>query len=99
MKKLLSKEKVKTHTYHVQHSYVDVETNLKFDFQSQIYQIGVYGIVNGESHMQVSLEPSDMVKIDKKLKKMEESGKIKDLQFGRLITVSDATGFWEEVKS
>jgi hypothetical protein len=99
METTLKKKKVRTYSYHVSHSYIGCETNEKFHFMTQLYQIGIYGILNGQAGMQAALEPSDMVRIEKKLNKMQQEGKIKDLQFNRPITVSDATGFWEEVKS
>jgi hypothetical protein len=93
------KKKPKSFTYHTYHSYTDVETGQNTNFMTQLYKIGIYGILNGDSAMQTTLDPSDMVRIEKSLKKMEQDGKIKNLQFNRPITVSDTTGFWEEVKS
>ena len=41
-----TKTKKKTWKYHTSHKYTRVETGRKFTFQTQLYKIGVYGIVN-----------------------------------------------------
>lgn len=68
-------------------------------FVTQLYQVGVYCIVNNDPAQQCSLTPKDMAKFARGLRKDQESGKITDLQFGREIIVStDTGGLWYEVK-
>ena len=89
--------KLKTFTYHKSHSFVDVQTGQKITFATQLYQIGVYGIMNNNSSMQGSYEPKDIVKAEKNFIKLQEQGIIKDLIFGTPITVAQIDGFWKEV--
>ena len=90
--------KLKTFTYHKSLSFVDVETNEKYSFATQLYQIGVYGIMNNNSASQGSYEPSQLIKAENKFKKYQEAGLIKDLTFGTPITVAKVDGFWTEVQ-
>ena len=83
--------------YHTSHAYKTGEGK-EISFMSQLYKIGVYGIVNNDPDMQISTTPGKMAILEKKLKKEQKEGKITDLVFGREITVSDETGFFEEVK-
>lgn len=83
-------------TYHTSHSYTDVETKQKISAQTQLYQIGVYLIVNGNPAMQANTTPTRMVELEKKLNKKFESGKITDLEYGREITVVEEDGFYVE---
>lgn len=89
--------KLKTFTYHKSHSFVDVETGQKITFATQLYLIGVYGIMNNNSSMQGNYEPKDIVKAEKNFVKLQEQGIIKDLVFGTSITVAQIDGFWKEV--
>lgn len=90
-------KKSKKWKYHTLHSFVHIPTNTKTTFATQLYKIGVYSIVNNDPAMQFNLKPQDIVKVEKKLNKDLEEGVIKDLEFGREITVSDETGFYEEM--
>lgn len=84
------------YTYHKTHSYKD--KGERVSFISQLYKIGVYGIVNGDPAMQMNLTPSQIVRLEKKLKQAQEKGEITDLEFGESITVTDKSGLWEEVE-
>jgi hypothetical protein len=90
--------KLKTFTYHKSLSFIDAETNEKHSFATQLYQIGVYGIMNNNSASQGSYEPNQLVKAEAKFKKYQEAGVIKDLVFGESITVAKVDGFWKEVQ-
>jgi|JI9StandDraft_2_1071091.scaffolds.fasta_scaffold1468519_1 hypothetical protein len=90
--------KLKTFTYHKSHSFVDVESGQKITFATELYQIGVYGIMNNNSSMQGHYEPKNIVKAEKNFVKLQEQGIIKDLVFGTPITVAEVNGFWEEVE-
>lgn len=85
-------------TYHKRHSFVDVEDNTSNNFVSQLYKIGVYGILNGNPAMQGNFNPQEIKKMEKSLTKLQTEGKIKDLEFVSPITVSDVSGYWEEIK-
>lgn len=87
---------MKIYTYHASHSYTTSEGK-EVQFYTQLYNIGIYGIVNNDPGMQAGFEPLDIVKIEKRLNKEFSEGTIKGLKFGREIKVSDASGFWEEV--
>jgi len=88
--------KQKTISYHVSHSFVDSKGNT-ISFATQLYQIGVYGIVNNNPAMQGNFEPKQIVKIEKHLNKQLDNGEITDLKFGREIKVEQVNGFLEEV--
>lgn len=87
-----------TWTYHTFHSY---RTNKgeQVNCTTQLYQIGIYLIVNNDPGMQATTTPTNMVKLEKNLKQREKKGEISELVFGPEITVSDVTGFFEEVKT
>ena len=70
---------------------------IKYSFQTQLYTCGVYGIWNNDSSEQGNYTPNQLVSMEKKFKKDFEDGKINDLVFGCEITVTDETGFYEEV--
>lgn len=84
-------------TYHKSHSYKTAKGE-EVSFQTQLYKVGVYGIVNGDPAMQVSITPSALVKLERKLNKQLKAGTITDLVFRERITVSSDTGFYEEVE-
>ena len=86
-----------TWTYHISHSLIN-NAGDKVTFMSQVYKVGIYAIINNDSGLQCDLIPSDIVKTEKKLRKLEKQGKITELQFGQEITVSDDTGFFERVE-
>ena len=66
---------------------------------TQLYQIGVYAILNGKSELQFNWSPNILVKIEKHLKKQAESGEISDLVFGReIVVVINDDGCFEEIK-
>ena len=89
----------KKYKYHISHSYYHKESNEKIHFLTQLYQIGIYGIVNNDPALQGSFSPNKIVQIEKHVKKELEEGNISDLEFGREIIVrKDKDGFWEEVK-
>jgi hypothetical protein len=86
----------KKYTYHKSHSFVGMEDD-KHTFATQLYQIGVYGILDGNSSMQGNFKPAAIIKMEKNLVKLKKEGKIKSFELGVPITVSEETGFWEEV--
>lgn len=86
----------KKYTYHRSHSYM-VE-GMKVNFITQLYQVGIYGIVNGDPDMQGGFTPQALVRLEKQLKKDEKDGVLSDLKFGKPITIQEnEKGFWEEV--
>ena len=84
--------------YHVTHSFVD-STGKKMSAITQLYQVGVYAIVNNNPAWQMSLSPNQMVTTERKLKKFAEKGEIKDLEFGLPITViEDENGLYKKLE-
>ena len=87
----------KSVTYHKSHTFTDSE-GIKNTFQTELYSVGIYCIINNDPKQQLSLEPKNLFDIEKKLIELENEEKISDLVFGEEITVSDETGLWKEVK-
>lgn len=91
--------KTKKWKYHKQHSYHHIKDNEKVTVLTQLYKVGVYGIIDGNPALQFTCKPSDIVKIEKKLIKAQEKGEIKDLEFNIPITVIvDEDGLYKEYK-
>lgn len=84
-------------TYHMSHSY-KIKDGISVSFATQLYQIGVYAIVNNDQSKQSCMTPKNIVACEEILRKAEKEGKISDLVFGQEITVSDDTGLFIEVK-
>lgn len=96
MREVKKDKKIK---YHRSHVYVDNKGE-KVTFITQLYQVGVYAIINNDPALQFNFNPSDIVNIEKKLKKALKNKEIKSLKFGFPITVTtDESGFWKEVDS
>lgn len=90
----------KEYTYHKSHKAVylgEKGENITMHFVTQLYQVGIYGIVNGDASMQGSYEPKQLVNMEKKLRKQLKEGKVLSLEFGTPITVTDESGLWKEV--
>jgi hypothetical protein len=85
-------------TYHKTHSFEHIESGQKINFVTQLYQVGVYFIVNNDPQMQGNITPNRIKTMEKKLIKDQEAGKIKDLEFFGEITVTDENGLWKEVE-
>lgn len=89
--------KSKKWTYHTSHSFVDVESGIKHTALTQLYQVGVYMIADNDPALQFNLEPKNMVSIEKRLKELELENEIKNLSFGKQITVTTIDGFYEQI--
>lgn len=87
---------MKNITYHKSHTFV--ENGTKIECITQLYQIGVYLILNGNPAEQYAMQPKDVVRLEKHLKREEKKGNITNLEFGIPITVTEKSGLWEEVK-
>lgn len=89
-----TKKKQEEYTYHKSLSYTYNDT--KVTANTQLYQVGIYCILEPNS-VQLNLQPQNLVKTEKKLTKLQEKGKISDLQFGIPITVIfDENGLLKE---
>ena len=86
---------MKNITYHKSHTFV--ENGKKAKCITQLYQIGVYLIINDDPAEQYTMQPKDIVK-RRTFKKEEKKGNITNLEFGIPITVTKESGLWEEVK-
>lgn len=83
-------------TYHRSYKYIKNDKSVVL--LTQLYKIGVYCIVNDDPNMQFGCKPAHLVNLEKKFKLAEKKGEITNLEFGIPITVTDKSGFWEEVK-
>lgn len=84
-------------TYHKSHKWVDYR-DVEHTFVTQLYQIGVYCILDGNPALQGNFTPSQIVRIEAKLQKKLDNKKIKSFELGIPITVHIKNGLWEEVK-
>lgn len=90
--------KRKTWSYHVAFSYVSKDGK-KVSVVTQLYEIGVYGIINGDAGQQFTCTPKHMKVLERNLSKFEARGEIKELTWGRLITVcKNKEGMYEEIE-
>jgi len=86
-------------TYHRSHSFINSKGKTT-SMITQLYQIGVYAIIDGNPALQFSFTPSDIVRIEKQLKKDLSNNEISSLEFGLPITVTkNEDGLFEEVKN
>ena len=83
-------------TYHKSHTFVDLKGKTN-TFTTQLYQIGVYGILNNEPSTQGNFTPQDIKKMEKYLEKAKQKEQILSYELGISITVTDKSGFWEKV--
>jgi len=83
-------------TYHKSHTLITLDGK-EFNFATQLYQIGVYGIVNNDPSLQSSFQPQQIKKMERDLMKDKKEGKIKDFILGIPITVTDDSGFWVKI--
>ena len=92
--------KQKTYTYYKCASWNDAKLG-KMRYVTQLYSIGIYCAMYtaGKSMpTQMSFQGKDIVRFMKHLRILEKEGKITDLVFGHETTISDETGFWEEIE-
>lgn len=85
-------------TYHRSHSFIDLK-GVNHSFITQLYKVGVYGILDGKSSLQDNFTPQRIRTMENALKKGVKDNKIKSFRLGMPITVTDKTGLWEEVKN
>lgn len=83
-------------TYHKWHSFVDAEGK-EHKFVTQLYQVGVYGILDNNPMWQGNFTPQQIVKMEKALEKEKLKGEIKSYTLGTKITVSNESGLWKEL--
>lgn len=91
-------KKAKKWKYHTHFTFTDAKDKSNHTFQTQLYKVGIYGIWDNRADAQGNYTPGQIVSIEKKMKQLEMKGTIENLEFGREITVSDETGFFEEVE-
>ena len=84
-----------TITYHRSHKFTD-KNGKEHVFITQLYKVGVYGILDNNSALQGNFTPQNIVKMEKKLEKNKKSGDILDYELLLPITVTDTTGLWQE---
>jgi len=64
---------------------------------TQLYKCGVYGIVNNDAAQQGNFTPGQLRSMEKKLQKAHAKGEVASIELTLPITVTDKSGFWEEV--
>jgi hypothetical protein len=90
---------MKTFTYHTSHSFTIVDTNKTISFTTELYQLGIYAILNNDPALQFSTTPNELVKVEKGLIAKEAKGLIKNLTFGGEIKVTiDKNGLYKEIE-
>lgn len=89
------KTKIKKWSYATSLSYKD-KNGTERSMLSQLYQIGVYVILDGDSNKQFSVTPSKMVKVQRQIQKDKE---ITELKIGLVITVMEENGFYKQLKN
>jgi len=85
-------------TYHKSHEFTTNDGS-EFTFATQLYKVGVYGILNNDANMQGNFKPQEVKKMEKNLQKLLDTKKIKSFKLGIPITVTDESGLWEEIKN
>ena len=85
-----------TITYHKSHKVITNEGK-EYLFQTQLYKIGVYGILNNIPNTQGTYAPQKIKSMEKEFKKQLDNKEIKEFELGIPITVTNKTGMWEEV--
>ncbi len=81
--------------YHTSHRYKN--DGVEVYALTQLYQIGIYMIVNGDPRLQFNMTPNQMMTLERKLRKNKD---ITDLEFGIEITVitDEDSGLYKELK-
>ena len=90
----------KTYTYYKCATWTDAKIG-KMQYVTQLYKVGIYcAMYTAGERMphQMNFQGKDIVKFINQLKKLEAEGIITDLVFDHETTISDATGFWEEIE-
>ena len=90
--------KNKTWTYHKSHIAI-INNDIKIKFGTQLYDIGVYAIINDDTDAQMSLTPKEMVKFEKQLKEQLDNHQIDSIEWGSEITVEETDAGYVEVKT
>lgn len=92
----LKKTMAKKYNYHKHSSYI--HNGVKTSMTSQLYQTGVYIIIDNNPALQFNLTPSQMVSREKKLIKGFKDKEIEDLVLlGEITVIKNEDGFWEEL--
>lgn len=92
----MKSKKKKTWTYSPFHSFKvgDKEASMA----SQLYQTGIYIILNNDPALQFGSYPQNMMNMEKKLNKDFKEGKITDLVLSTPIKVAeDENGFYIQI--
>lgn len=88
----------KIYTYHKTIKVINNDDTTE-TLTTQLYNIGVYCIVNNDPRLQFTSSPPKLVKQEKELKKKVESKQIKSFELISPITVTkDDTGWIEVTK-
>jgi hypothetical protein len=68
----------------------------KEHYATNLYQTGVYLIINDKPKLQFNLTPQDMQDTYEAMLEDEEAGHLSDIKWGRKIVVIKEKGFYKE---
>lgn len=94
LNKITMSKKQKIYSY-PRTMYIEFNDNSTFQYVTQLYQIGVYIIMNNDSQLQFNFTPKDMEKF---VKNMLKDDKIKSVDKGRIVNVQEVDGLFKEVE-
>ena len=87
-------KKEKIYSYPVS-MFIEFNDNTTFQYVTQLYQLGVYIIMNKNPQLQFESTPQRMEKF---VNQMLKDDKIKSVDKGRIINVQEVDGFFKEVE-
>jgi hypothetical protein len=94
LNKITMSKKQKIYSY-PRSMFIEYNANSTFQYVTQLYEIGVYIIINNDSQLQFIFSPKDMEKF---VKKMLKDDKIKSVDKGSIVNVQEVDGFFKEVE-
>lgn len=94
LNKITMSKKQKVYSY-PRTMYIEYSDSSTFQYVTQLYQIGVYIIMNNDSQLQFNFTPKDMEKF---VKNMLKDDKIKSVDKGRIVNVQEVDGLFKEVE-
>ena len=75
--------------------FIKFNDNTTFQYETQLYQIGVYITINNNPRLQFNLTPQRMERFVNKILKDDN---IKSINEGRIVNVQKVDGFLKEVE-
>lgn len=88
----MADKKKKEYVFHTQVRFKSPSGD--FQITMQVYQVGVYAIINNDPGQQITLHPDACAKAERKIKRDFDNGKISDLTMTNKVTVREVNGLW-----